>query len=258
LYVYENLDGIGEEWAQHVVYVGDEHHDGAQIADIEGDGDLDILSIGWGHTNVLLYENKAIDLGEPPEPIFADVPRDIWAFPYIEALYKAGYTSGCSESPLLYCPDSILRRSESAVFVERGIHGTGYVPNQPVEQVFADVELGTWYAKWTTGLWEDGYTAGCASDPLMYCPDRLHTRVEGAVFYLRMLYGVDYIPPEAEGFFSDLDPTWWGTKWAEAAYRAGIIPACGMEPSLVFCPDGFLDRSLEAYMMAQAKNLPLP
>jgi hypothetical protein len=258
LYVYENLDGIGEEWAQHVVYVGDEHHDGAQIADIEGDGDLDILSIGWGHTNVLLYENKAIDLGEPPEPIFADVPRDIWAFPYIEALYKAGYTSGCSESPLLYCPDSILRRSESAVFVERGIHGTGYVPNQPVEQVFADVELGTWYAKWTTGLWEDGYTAGCASDPLMYCPDRLHTRVEGAVFYLRMLYGVDYIPPEAEGFFSDLDPTWWGTKWAEAAYRAGIIPACGMEPSLVFCPDGFLDRSLAAYMMAQAKNLPLP
>jgi hypothetical protein len=258
LYIFENLDGIGKEWAQHVVYVGDEHHDGAQIVDMDGDGDLDILSIGWGHTNVLLYENEAIDLGEPSEPTFADVSRDYWAFPYIEALYKAGYTSGCSESPLLYCPDSILRRSESAVFVERGIHGTGYVPNQPVKQIFADVDLGVWYAKWTTGLWDDGYTAGCATDPLMYCPDRLHTRVEGAVFYLRMLYGVDYVPPEAEGFFSDLDPTWWGTKWAEAAHRAGLIPPCGLEPNLTFCPEGLLDRSLAAYMMVQAKNLPLP
>jgi hypothetical protein len=255
LFLYENVDGVGNQWDQHVVYVGDEHHDGAQLVDIDDDGDLDILSIGWGHTNALLYENKAIDLDEPSAPIFADVPRDNWAFPYIEALYEAGYTSGCSESPLLYCPDSILKRSESAVFVERGIHGAGYVPIQPVEQIFADVELGTWYAKWTTGLWEDGYTAGCASDPLMYCPDRLHTRVEGAVFYLRMLYGVDYIPPEAEGFFSDLDPAWWGTKWAEAAYRAGILPACAMEPSLVFCPNELLDRSLAAYMMVKAKGL---
>jgi len=24
-----------------------------------GDGDLDIISIGWGHANVLLYENLA-------------------------------------------------------------------------------------------------------------------------------------------------------------------------------------------------------
>jgi hypothetical protein len=255
LYIFENLDGVGKNWDQHTVYVGDEHHDGAQLVDIDGDRDLDVLSIGWGHTNVLLYENKAIDLDEPSAPIFADVPRDNWAFPYIEALYEAGYTSGCSESPLLYCPDSILRRSESAVFVERGIHGTGYVPNQPVEQVFSDVDLRAWYAKWATGLWEDGYTSGCATSPLMYCPDRLHTRVEGAVFYLRMLYGADYVPPEAEGFFSDLDPTWWGTKWAEAAYRSGLIPACRMEPTLTFCPDELLDRSLAAYMMVKAKGL---
>jgi hypothetical protein len=27
--------------------------------DIDGDGDMDIVSIGWGHPNVLLYENRA-------------------------------------------------------------------------------------------------------------------------------------------------------------------------------------------------------
>ncbi len=27
---------------------------------MDGDGDLDIVSIGWGHRRVLLYENLAI------------------------------------------------------------------------------------------------------------------------------------------------------------------------------------------------------
>jgi len=60
LYVYENADGRGSRWKEHVVYTGDEHHDGAQVVDIDGDGDLDIISIGWGHNQVLLYENMAL------------------------------------------------------------------------------------------------------------------------------------------------------------------------------------------------------
>ena len=59
LFVFENLDGVGGSWSQHTVHVGDEHHDGAQLVDIDRDGDLDIVSIGWGHGKVLLYENQA-------------------------------------------------------------------------------------------------------------------------------------------------------------------------------------------------------
>ncbi len=58
LYVFENVDGHGEQWQQHEVYTGDEHHDGAQTVDIDGDGDLDIISVGWGNNEVLLYENQ--------------------------------------------------------------------------------------------------------------------------------------------------------------------------------------------------------
>jgi hypothetical protein len=60
LLVFENADGKGRSWKQHVVYTGDEHHDGAQVVDIDGDGDLDIISIGWSHGRVVLYENRSI------------------------------------------------------------------------------------------------------------------------------------------------------------------------------------------------------
>jgi hypothetical protein len=67
LFVFENLDGAGLEWQRHPVFVGDEHHMGAQVVDIDGDGDLDILSIGWNHATVLLYENLAKgSAGEKP------------------------------------------------------------------------------------------------------------------------------------------------------------------------------------------------
>lgn len=59
LLIFENL-GQGAAWRMIVVATGDEHHDGAQLVDIDRDGDPDIISVGWGHSKVLLYENLAI------------------------------------------------------------------------------------------------------------------------------------------------------------------------------------------------------
>lgn len=58
LWFFENADGLGTRWNAHLVHTGDEHHDGAQLADMDNDGDLDIVSIGWSHRRVLLYENR--------------------------------------------------------------------------------------------------------------------------------------------------------------------------------------------------------
>jgi hypothetical protein len=184
-----------------------------------------------------------------------DVPLDYWAYDYIEILHQDGYIAGCNVDPMLYCPEDILTRAESAVFVERGIHGAEYLPLQPTDQVFADVPLVEWFAKWTTALWNDGYTTGCGTDPLIYCPFQENTRAEGSVFLLRMMNGVDYVPPEPTGLFADVPMTAWYADWAEVAYNAGIIPACQTEPEKIFCPWDPLDRAMAAYMMVQAKGI---
>jgi hypothetical protein len=205
------------------------------------------------------YYINPLVLGEgDSSPTFADVPRDHWAYDEIEALYRAGYIAGCSSDPLRYCPESAMTRAESAVFVERGIHTAGYLPSQPGERVFEDVPLEEWYAKWVTALWDDGYTAGCSTDPQLYCPMAEHDRIEGSVFFLRMLHGPDFQPPPAQGIFSDVDADGWGARWAEAAYAEGLLPACKTDPDLFFCPQDALTRAMAAYMMVQAKGLSIP
>jgi len=119
------------------------------------------------------------------------------------------------------------------------------------------VPLSHWGFGWIESLWADEFTAGCATDPLAYCPDRQHTRAEGSVFFLRIKNGAAYEPPAASGIFADVLPTAWYFNWAEAAYNEGILPECEAAP-LSFCPDAPLDRAWAAYMMVRAKGLSAP
>ena len=60
MFVYEN-DGAGQSWIRHAIdpgVPGVDHHDGPSVVDIDGDGDLDILSLGWDNDKVLIFENR--------------------------------------------------------------------------------------------------------------------------------------------------------------------------------------------------------
>ncbi len=197
-------------------------------------------------------------------PTFADVPFDHPLHDYIEALYQAGYTAGCSTDPLMYCPDTILDRAQSAVFMLRGQMGSTYSPPPAPWDTFADDWTGfEWAEPWAEGMWQEGLTAGCQPSPLMYCPATQLPRVEASVFGLRMKYGVNYTPPAGTGtLFADMtDTSYWGIGWAEQAYRDGLLPACGADSGTgkpLFCPSELVDRAWGAYLIVKAKNIPLP
>ena len=199
------------------------------------------------------------------ESSFSDLPLTHWAYDDIEALFQKGFVSGCNESPRRYCPDATMVRAESAVFVVRGRWGGGFLPPQPGQSPFADVPLTEWYAKWVSQLWDDGFTAGCATASLLYCPQQGHTRAEATVFMLRMMLGADYQPPATDPrrpfSFDDVpigpDPAWY-VRWIYAADDHGLIRDCE-EPiqraDARFRPDEALTRAEAACMMARAKNL---
>lgn len=58
---------------------------------------------------------------QPPAAIgvFADVPANYWAAPWIEQLAQEGISSGCSVTPKQYCPTSPITRDQMAVFLVR-------------------------------------------------------------------------------------------------------------------------------------------
>lgn len=204
--------------------------------------------------------SSSAGLAATPTSIFADVPPNYWAHDDIEALYRAGYVAGCATNPLLYCPDQTLDRAESSVFVLRGTYGSIASPpySPPSTPTFADVAPAFWGYGWIEGLHKDGFTAGCGTTPLLYCPLRAHTRAEASVFFLRIKNGASFTPPPPSGTFADVARGAWYAGWVEAAYKQGLLPACNTVP-LNFCPDGLLSRAWAAYMMVKAKGgLPLP
>lgn len=64
---------------------------------------------------------------------FQDVPLDHPFRPFIERIWKAGITTGCSSDPPKFCPDETVTRGQLAVFLSRamdaGAGGGGAVPN---------------------------------------------------------------------------------------------------------------------------------
>ncbi|MCU0293724.1 MAG: M28 family peptidase, partial [Thermoanaerobaculaceae bacterium] len=123
----------------------------------------------------------------PPAPtgtLFTDVPASFWAAPEIEHLAADGITKGCG-LPGRFCPDSLIQRSEMAVFLLRLRHGGDYVPPAATGTVFTDVPLGHWAAAWIEQLFAEGLTTGCT--PTTFCPEATLTRAEMATFLGRTL-----------------------------------------------------------------------
>ena len=183
---------------------------------------------------------------------FSDVAPSYWAWSWIERLYSAGITGGCSTTPLNYCPEDSVTRAQMAVFLLKGIHGSSYTP--PIVGVstgFADVATDYWAAAWIKQLAAEGITSGCGAG--IYCPDATVTRAQMAIFLLKAKYTSTYTPPAAVGIFSDVPLSYWANQWIEQLAAEGITGGCGAG---IYCPDANVTRAQMAVFLVKTFNLP--
>ncbi len=184
--------------------------------------------------------------------VFGDVPVSHWANDYIERLYDAGVTSGCSTSPPNYCPDATVTRAQMAIFILRGLHGSTYTPPSASGTVFGDVPTDSFAADWIEQLAAEGVTGGCGDGN--YCPDATITRAQMAIFLLRGKYGSTYMPPAATGtIFSDVPIGSFAAPWIEQLARDGVTSGCGDGN---YCPENSVTRAEMAVFLVRAFNLP--
>jgi S-layer homology domain len=188
---------------------------------------------------------------------FEDVPSSYWAWGYIEALYAAHVTSGCSTTPLLYCPLGVVARDQMAVFLLRGKYSGGYVPPAVGASTgFIDVPTTHWAAAWIKQLAAEGITGGCGGGN--YCPGNPVTRDQMAVFLLKAKHGASYSPPAVVGGtgFLDVPPTHWAAAWIKQLVAEGITAGCGGGN---YCPGNPVTRDQMAVFLCRTFGIaPLP
>jgi hypothetical protein len=182
-------------------------------------------------------------------PMFTDVAPAHWARAWIEAMYSAGLTGGCSVAPPAYCPEQPVTRAQMAVFLLRARHGPGFTPPPPRGQ-FADVPPGHWAAAWIEQLAAEGITSGCGAG--VYCPEDPVTRAQMAVFLLRASDGPAVTPSPARGQFADVPPGHWAAAWIEQLAAEGITSGCGAG---IYCPEDPVTRAQMAVFIMRAFGL---
>lgn len=118
----------------------------------------------------------------PTTPTFTDVPTTDPEFKYIEAIYKAGITNGCSASPRMFCPNSNVSKDQLAAFMMRTwqkLDPTKVYVTPPVAS-YADVPTTYGMYKEVESIKYYGIDISCSSSPLSYCPSVSAKRSEVA------------------------------------------------------------------------------
>jgi len=248
---------------------------GASITNVSGSGVTRTVTVNTGTGNGTLrldfYNNLSVqDLAGnslsggdfnggqsytiSKSPIFADVPFNYWANSFIERLYNAGITGGCTTSPLNYCPDNTVTRAQMAIFLLKGMHGSGFTPPAVGGSTgFGDVATSYWAAAWVKQLAAEGITSGCGGGN--YCPDATVSRAQMAVFLLKAKNGSSYSPP-AVGVstgFGDVAIDYWAAAFIKQLVADGITSGCGGGN---YCPDADVTRAQMAVFLVKTFNLP--
>jgi subtilisin family serine protease len=223
----------------------------AQLRDIVKASSVDLSTAGFDFASGF-GRVDAVN-GLPLVPIFVDVPSSHFARQYIEALYKAGVTGGCTTTPLQYCPDNSVTREQMAVFLLKADLGAGYTPPPCTTAPFPDVPCSNPFAAWIKDLVARGITSGCGGG--LYCPGSPVTREQMAVFLLKTLNGASYTPPACTtATFSDVPCSSPFARWIYDLVSRGITAGCSAG---LYCPTNPVTRAQMAIFLVKTFSIPL-
>jgi hypothetical protein len=68
---------------------------------------------------VFLRRATGIAYETPSQPTFYDVPKSHWAYGSIEGITREGWSTGCTGSSSMYCPDDYVTRAQAVVFLAK-------------------------------------------------------------------------------------------------------------------------------------------
>ena len=124
-----------------------------------------------------------------------------------------GITTGCSQSPALFCPANTIPRWEMAMFMIRArlmLYGASfdYNPTPYFADVPTNVEGNGMPFPFIQRSYDENITNGCGTNPLIYCPDTLVTRGQMASFIMRGLFNETMVIGPTAPFLTTASPNW--------------------------------------------------
>ena len=239
------------------------------------------------HWDALLQENLSV--GVPKTwtlhvgTSFTDVPATQPFYRKIEALLHTGITAGCT--PTKYCPSDSVSRSQMAIFLAKGIAGSGAaVPSSGKvganaynckaggTSLFTDVLPTDIFCKQVHHIASQNVTLGCSTG--QYCPGDTVTRLQMAGFVAKAVVApqggagipLTYGPDPVTGLsyscdagapnthFADVPATDPFCKHVYFLWAKGIISGCSGGN---YCPGDPVTRDAMAKFLGNAFNLQL-
>jgi hypothetical protein len=173
-------------------------------------------------------------------PVFLDVPSGYWAEDYIIAIYNQGITKGCSQYPLMYCPNQNVTRGQMAAFIIRSKYGETF--SYTTTPYFTDVPSTHTFFKYVQKLRDDGITVVSGT----YGVDNYVTRGQMAAFIIRAKFGENFsytITP----YFNDVPSTHTFFKYVQKLKDVGITAVTG-----TYNVDNIVTRAQMAAFLARA------
>jgi hypothetical protein len=155
-----------------------------------------------------------------------------------------------------WAPDS--KEMINIGFGRRDGHYVDVWPSHPLSG-----EPDRWEFDWVDAMLDAGVAVGCSLQqyPVMgvqvdfeyYCPKKVVTRSDMAIFVELAMHGRGYWPPAPSGMFEDVPVDHWAGGWIEQMVQDGLSDGCS---ETYFCPDEQVSRAQMAVILGKAKQWP--